>query len=452
MTKDWPSPNIKPFSRLNVTDGLLMNAERWRLAHNYHLMRQNVHFQSLNQPGIVCELGVCVISPPDDLPAQYRDGRWVQIQPGIAIDLFGNFIVIDQAIDFRIVSETNIDEGLMVYLVATYVDPDKLRRRDETEVVMERFRIDEKNSPPNDHEVELCRILIKPGEVELSSPQEVFYPSFNQLDLRYRQQARSRPQSLVRVAVLASDPEQAYQITQLTYLLQSVSSLYPALEGISEIGKIVLESSTTLESLWEYDLICISEYKAESLQLNELEILKKYMALGGIVLGEFAAGKTNISQLFAIKQELEKTINDLGGIEEVAQALPELEAEFVAITNELDTKRNQIYDTIGKFAENLEINLQFLANLDRSHLLRNQPFLFAALPTINHQPIELMIGGGMIVVVGDLSSAWGLDEQLSYSRETIRTAQEMGINILNFAWRRRQLTQLQLSYKEVVSR
>jgi hypothetical protein len=69
--------------------------------------------------------------------------------------------------------------------------------------------------------------------------------------------------------------------------------------------------------------------------------------------------------------------------------------------------------------------------------------LFAALPTINYQPIQILVGGGIIVTIGNLSSAWGLDEELSYSRETIRTAQEMGINILHFAWRRRQLTQLQ---------
>jgi hypothetical protein len=74
--------------------------------------------------------------------------------------------------------------------------------------------------------------------------------------------------------------------------------------------------------------------------------------------------------------------------------------------------------------------------------LRTQPFLFAALPTINEQPIQILTGGGIIVVIGNLSSAWGLDEEFSLPRETIRTAQEMGINILHFAWRRRQLTQL----------
>jgi hypothetical protein len=68
--------------------------------------------------------------------------------------------------------------------------------------------------------------------------------------------------------------------------------------------------------------------------------------------------------------------------------------------------------------------------------------LFAALPSFNQQPIHLLYGGGIVLVLGDLCAAWGLDEQLSLSRENIRTAQELGINILHFAWRRRQLTQL----------
>jgi hypothetical protein len=91
--------------RLAVKDGLLLTADYWQRAHTYHRHRQNVHYQSLQQPGIVCGLGVSVIPAPADLPAQYRDGRWLQIQSGIAIDLVGNPIIVPQPIDFRITSE-----------------------------------------------------------------------------------------------------------------------------------------------------------------------------------------------------------------------------------------------------------------------------------------------------------------------------------------------------------
>ena len=72
-----------------------------------------------------------------------------------------------------------------------------------------------------------------------------------------------------------------------------------------------------------------------------------------------------------------------------------------------------------------------------------KPFLFAALPVVNGQPIRLLTCGGIILVIGDIASAWGLDSALSLSRITIRTAQELGVNILQFAWKRRQLIGLQ---------
>jgi hypothetical protein len=62
---------------------------------------------------------------------------------------------------------------------------------------------------------------------------------------------------------------------------------------------------------------------------------------------------------------------------------------------------------------------------------------------VGEEPIQLLVGGGIILIVGDLSAGWGIDELRSLPRETIRTAQEMGINLLHYAWRRRQMLQLQ---------
>jgi hypothetical protein len=93
--------------------------------------------------------------------AQYRDGRWLQIQPGIAIDLVGNPIVVPEPIEFRISSENLTPDSISVYLVVSYVNPEKLRRKEQREIIQETFRIDEKTNPPGDLEVELCRILFR---------------------------------------------------------------------------------------------------------------------------------------------------------------------------------------------------------------------------------------------------------------------------------------------------
>jgi hypothetical protein len=130
---------------------------------------------------------------------------------------------------------------------------------------------------------------------------------------------------------------------------------------------------------------------------------------------------------------------------------PGLEAELNVVQTDLEQEIDNLSLAFKGFAQKIGTPLELLDRLPRSHPLRTQPFLFAALPTINEQPIQLLTGGGIIVIIGNLSIAWGLDETLSIPRETIRTAQEMGINILHFAWRRRQLMQAMQAEVKVTS-
>jgi hypothetical protein len=463
MNQSFPTPPIKPLERVQVRDGLLMNAERWRRAHEYHHERQNIHYQSLNQPGIVCGLGVKLIPPPSEVISQYRDGRWLQIQPGIAIDLVGNPIIVPEPIEFRIASENLTPNPLTVYLVVSYVNPEKLRRKEQREIVQETFRIDEKTSPPSELEVELCRILLEPGTVAaleappLQNPADVFFPETNCLDLRYRSQVRSRAQGVVQVALVnPSSLSNETSLSNLSYLLQSVAALYPTLEGNLDVGRVTLQSEEKAQ-LSNYDLLFLHYQQSQVLKERQWYSLKQYLEAGGVLLVEATTEGTNIKELTAIKHELQKAIANL----EISQNNPddaelsairqELEAELESVTTDLDEKNKSFSQLFQDIAQNLGISLASLEPLNRNHPLRIQPFLFSALPTINEQPIQILIGDGIVFVVGNLSFAWGLDEELSLPRETIRTAQEMGINILHFAWRRRQMMQaLQLESRSAV--
>lgn len=396
MTHPFPPPLIKPFERLQASDGLLINAERWRRAHEYHRQRQNAHYQSLHQPGIVCGLGVRVIPAPSTVKAEYRDGRWVQIQPGIAIDLVGNLIVVPKTIDFRIATEVAGSEPVMVYLVVRYVDPDELQRGPQREVVEETFRVDEKSKPPEASEVELCRILLQAGPISITQPTDVFFPGYNNIDLRYRTQAQARPQAIVRIAqVNHSDPECARNFFNLSYLLQAVEALYPSLRGADEVGQLTLEPEDEVVETDVYDLLYLTGKQALNLNDREFGALKNFLDAGGV---------------FLVDAPLDGTA---------------------------------LVESIITLAQQLENPLKPLEELRRDHPLRTRPFLFAALPMVNQQLIQLLTGGGIILVVGDLAAAWGLDQALTLSRVSIRTAQELGINILQYAWRRRQLIGLQ---------
>ncbi|BAC89351.1 DUF4159 domain-containing protein [Gloeobacter violaceus] len=393
MSQLFPAPPIRPFERLQAADGLLINAERWRRAHEYHRLRQGMHYQALNQPGIVCGLGVQAIPAPSEVKAEYRDGRWVRIQPGIAIDLVGNPIVVPQPIDFRVAVELADNEPAMVYLVVKYVDPDDLRREERRDIVQETFRVDEKSSPPEELEVEVCRVLLQPGTVQLENPREVFFPGYSNVDLRFRLQAQPRPQALISMAVVNHpDPDGTRHFFNLPHLLRATGALYPALQGVGEVGQVSFDEAEGLEA---HDLLYLTGRQPLVLNSREFEALKGYLDRGGVLM-----------------------------VDAPADAAP-------------------LVESVLALAQQLETPLEYLERLRRDHPLRTHPFLFSALPAINQQPLRLLTGGGIVLTIGELAAAWGIDDNFALSRLAIRTAHELGINILAYAWRRRQLFALQ---------
>jgi hypothetical protein len=390
----YPPPKIRPLERLRVEDGLLINKERWARSHEYHRQRQNIHYQSLNQPGVVCGLGISLIPAPKDVSSQYNDQLWLQIQPGIAIDLIGNPIIVAQPMDFHLAVDPTEEQTRQVYIVISYIDPETLKAKQVQEFELETFRIDEKTTAPNPLEVELCRILLQPGVVTLEQAQDVFFPSLNSLDFRYRPIARSRPSNMVRVAYLQTSGTEALDgLTNFSSLLQSATYLTHTIETGDPIAQLNFQQQDGLGSL-DYDLLFSTGNQPVSLAPEELSKLKTYLDAGGVLL-----------------------------IESPTEAVDRLES-IVDITDKWETP------------------LEDLRKLARNHPLRTQPFLFAALPILNQKPIQVLVSGGIVLVIGDLSTAWGLDEKLALPRETIRTAQELGTNILYFAWSRRQMTQL----------
>lgn len=103
---------------------------------------------------------------------------------------------------------------------------------------------------------------------------------------------------------------------------------------------------------------------------------------------------------------------------------------------------NKLAESVQALAQKLAQPLQPL-NTIRHHPIRTRPFLFSALPLVHQQPIQVSSSNGIVLVQGDIASAWGLDDSLSVSRVVLRTAQEFGVNLLYYAWRRQQFTGLQ---------
>lgn len=461
MTSPWLPPNINPLTRLSVADGLLIDAERWQLAHNYHHQRQNAHFQSLNQPGIVSDMGVLLIDPPDDIPSQYRDGRWLQIQPGIAIDLFGNLIVIPEPVDFRIISEVVGNRPQPVYIVASYVDPDHLTASNNghRDIVTETFRIDEKNTPPAEWEVELARISLTQDPVTLAIASNVCFPQANQLDLRYRPQARSRSQATVHLAqILLNSPEDEQIHSDLTYLNQAIAALYSPWQGSDNVRQFNLNTAIDIREMIAYDILFLKSYPSRSLTPQTMYSLQQYIAMGGVLVVERVIEGEKVEELMELQQQLYEAIARLNKMISLAptadnqefltdqmQIKQSLQEELVAVEETLHQEIRTLATEFQTLAEWSGETLKDITELSPHHPLKTQPFLFSALPSIQDKPLKLFLSNGIILIIGDLSPAWGINRHLCLPRETIRTAQEMGINIVHYAHQRRTLTQLQKS-------
>ncbi|MDJ0844284.1 hypothetical protein [Crocosphaera sp.] len=446
-------PMIKSLKRLNVIDGLEITAERWKIAHQYHRQRQNIYYQSLHQPGIVHGLGVCVIPPPKDkdVSPQHRNHRWVQIQPGFAIDSFGDLIVVPKAENYYIYSQIKNGISRLIYLVIRYVDPDELKLHNKIEIE-ETFRIEEQNNPPQAGEIELCRIQLEGEEIVLKSPKNVFEPTANCLDVRYRQQAQTKPLSLISIAVLPGDAEEEQQ--GLNRLLKSIKGLDSTYEGYQKIRQI----STTdyQENNHNYDdVLFLSQQRSQQLSSEHFSFLQSYLNKGGIILTQISTKNTKLEELKIIEHQLlieieriENTIltankrknESQENSDYLTRMYPILKDELTEIKKSIIIEVDQLSFKIEKLAEKLNISLETWEELSGSHPLKNEPFLFQKLPTINNQSLQLLVGQGLIIIIGDMVSIFS-DNQQNLSREIIRNNQELMLNILKFGYDRKQMQQ-----------
>ena len=524
-------PPLETFDRLIIQDGLQITAERWKSAHKYHRQRQNFHYQSLHQNGIVHGLGVVPVEPPSKIRADYRDRRWVQIQPGMAIDAFGNPIVIKDPEDFRIAASPPDGETWDVIIVAQYVDPDEVSHPSTQEHAPEKFRIVEKRTV-DVTDVELCRIRLDARFTEIHRAADVYQPSQYQLDFRYRSFVQHQPWGIVRVAHLKQGPSADANTQALAQLLASTDALFPSLRGDPHIPVFSFKTLTQSD-LTTYDAIFIAYSDVLHLKGATLTCLKTYLDGGGTILVVIQSEADRLSELRHTHQELVAGLQALdesiaaapvptptpapiepesssqllaqslaqsssgssalpneGGqnepstapdrftpkpdgiriattaIKSLNQPDEELTAEYspeldnppdnhddLAIRDRLQSEISAYGKEIRQTVQSFNHEVNRLAKkmdyplkggrVDVNHPIRRYPFLFSQFPLVNGQPVSLSSLGGIVVMVGDLTSSWDIQESRPQSRETIRTAQELGINLLHFAWRRRHFMQLQ---------
>ncbi|MBE7385037.1 MAG: hypothetical protein F6J95_026950 [Leptolyngbya sp. SIO1E4] len=436
------SPAIKAFERLQASDGLLITADHWQRTQDYHRQRQNVYYQSLYQAGIVRGLGVTVTAAPADIEARYRNGRWITIQPGIAIDAQGNPIVVTEPFVFQV--QSLLAEGGLktVYIVLNYVDPDELRCPPGQDWVQETFRVVEKTTL-DVLDIELCRIHLSAGAETLTIAKNVFFPEPNSLDLNHRCSICSRAEGEVSVAQLINPAAPNAEASKgLTHLLKAVNVLYPALRGEPPIAAVPLDTPGG-SGLGDRDLLYLPYALLSHLSVTVQSMLKDFVRAGGTVLIALDEEDARQEELASIRRELLEALTDTENDPSLAVATGSVRAEIAAIEAEMAQFVEALRQSMLPLAKQLALSLPGDGAISIDHPLRTTPFLFGGWPVVAGHPIQLFCWGSILLLVGPLPQIWGPDSTRVRSRETIRTAHEMGINLLHYAWRRRQLIQLQ---------
>jgi hypothetical protein len=315
-------PPILPFKRLRIYDGLSIDADRCQSSHRYHRLRQNFHYQSLNQGGVVCSLGVHPIFDPTQVsnrssanvsPSTSR--RWVRIQPGIAIDGAGNPIIVAEPITFQFQSELRQGETQTIYLVVTYRDPDDLRQMSalEQDYVQEMFRIQERTILDPILDVELCRVLLSSGDITISLPQDLMMPKpgSNCLDFNHRAIAQTKPQSLIQIGLLG-DEQNADRVSRWAQLLQSLPQLHSQLCEAPEVAEIPLLGIAQNSQLDRQHLLYIDQVTLLK-QINSSDVttaLRQHTQAGGVLVIQVDPMSLNITELTTISRELRRAIAD----------------------------------------------------------------------------------------------------------------------------------------------
>lgn len=467
-------PDIHPLSRLQVSKGLLITTERWQHAQTYHRQRQNLHYQSLHQPGIVRGFGVRAIPTPAKAQGKERGHWWVRISPGIAIDLKGNPIILESAWELGLDPSTlDRNQGPLqtLYLVVQHFDPEQPKdvefpdslRSDALDPLPDQVKegcrfIQRSRSELQPEDVELCRVQVELDRLQIQNPVSVYEPGHNALDFRHRLTVRLRAEAVVKVAQFFSDPDAAAAVqASLQTLLQASAGLFPALQGDRQLqalsqGQLNAPppvrqmTDPVLEQLTGYQLAYLPYALLATLSPTGRDRLRCYLAQGGVLL---IGAAFETQPLEAVRQKLAGALSDLEtnqalGDETDAELKTELAIRLSRVSDRLNQTINEIGNQVKTFADRINYPLTGEGRIDSDHPLRTVPFSFSRWPTLNSRSLQVYCWDGIVLVVGNLTELWESDKTLQCPRSDIRTAQEWGVNVLHYAWRHHHLTQLQV--------
>ena len=383
--------------RVNPFQGLVIDADTWRDAHNYHRDQQRLHMLAFHKVGVVEGLEVTANNPPD---------LSVGIHPGMAIDPEGNVIIVSQAQRYRIQTR----EKGVIYLIVQFrevpSEPYQPPEGGQPTRILEAYRIQEREKLPTEPYLELARIDFDPAEEAIKDAKNPSHPGKNEINLSSRQEvtavtAAAPPVTPEKPAATA--PEITSPPTETITLGHAVlggASKDLHREGLKNLIREINRQANFVANLQENiplvdkninrcTLLYLTGNSPFELTTEQQAALSAFLQAGGVIFGE---------------------------------GCPEGETESKG-AKEFGLAFNQL-------ASQLKCKLEMV---QRGHPLLSAVHVFSDVPQ-GAEPVMLLEGSHMVYSGSDYGCAWqGGHQGHPLSREIIRSSIEMGGNIVAYA-------------------
>jgi len=394
--------NIAKFQlkRVNPFQGLVIDSDTWRDAHEYHRGQQRLHMLAFHNVGIVGGLDV-VANEPADLS--------VNIQPGMAVDNEGNVIIVPESQRYQIQTREKNTIYLIIQFREVPAEPYQPPEGGQPTRIIEAYRIQEREKLPDEAYLELCRISFDPAENTIKNTGKSSKPGKNEIDLRYRQEAtlqitpqvESSPVFEKAPVQVKESANQSVETVTIGYAVLGEAENDLHFRGLQQLANEVnhqasfninLVNNITLDKkIDQLALLYLTGNSRFELDEKEQGTLNDFLRSGGVIFGEGCAeGQQGVSSKGS--KEFGLAFNQLAGL--------------------LDCK--------------LEV-------VQRGHSLLSAYHVFAEVPP-GAESAMLLEGGGMVYSGSDYGCAWqGGREDESLSRDIIRSSIEIGTNIIAYA-------------------
>jgi hypothetical protein len=382
--------------KVNPFQGLIIDADTWRDAHNYHRDQLRLHTLAFHKTGIVAGLNVTASNPPD---------LSVTVYPGMGVDPEGNVVIVSQKQRYRLQTQKT---GL-VYLVLQFrevpSEPYQPPNGGQPTRILEAYRIEERDKLPAEPHLELARIDFDPARGKIEDARLTTAPARNEIDLRFRQEMAApvaetqKVTTVIKEVPVRETPSQPAETITLGHAVLGTASKDLHVTGLKnlvrELGRqgnlaANLEESIPLDKdLKRYTLVYLTGCGQFELAAEQQASINRFLQSGGIIFGEGCTdgeGQTRGAREFGLA--------------------------FNQLANQLKRK--------------LEI-------VKRGHPLLSVLYVFSDVPQ-GAEPGMLLEGGRIIYSGSDYGCAWqGGHQSQSLSRDIIRSSFEMGVNMAVYA-------------------